>query len=387
MLVFSSFDAAMIDLSRTNAQAVRDLKAYIDYAARGPVALAQRTDFAPDKDQFDSEFEEAVAIRLREKGWALRTQIGVSKFRIDLGVIDPDASGAFLAGVECDGASYHSSPSARDRDRVRHIILENLGWKLIRIWSTDFFVNPDNVIDRVHHQLEKFLEEKRANRKRQEEVVSGKEAYDSLEMEEDEFVEELEDESIPPAEEHVFVKIQSNSSTLPEQKNAPEEYALFSGKPLTDPRETDAETIAADLLEIVRIEGPMLAKRAYDTYLRCCGIKRMGKDIRSLMNRALQSAVNRNAVIKEDEWNSGGSSLYSIIRLPEQDAVRLRTSGGRTIDEIPPGEIRAVADRILSESSLIRESEEHLREILNFYGLKRLTDHTREKIIQALELA
>jgi very-short-patch-repair endonuclease len=386
MLVFSSFDAAMIDLSRTNAQAVRDLKAYIDYAARGPVALAQRTDFAPDKDQFDSEFEEAVAIRLREKGWALRTQIGVSKFRIDLGVIEPDCSGAFLAGVECDGASYHSSPSARDRDRVRHIILENLGWKLIRIWSTDFFVNPDNVIDRVHHQLEKLLEEKRANRKRQEEVVSGKEAYDSLEMEEDEFVEELEDESIPPAEEHVFVKIQSNSSTLPEQKNAPEEYALFSGKPLTDPRETDAETIAADLLEIVRIEGPMLAKRAYDTYLRCCGIKRMGKDIRSLMNRALQSAVNRNAVIKEDEWNSGGS-LYSIIRLPEQDAVRLRTSGGRTIDEIPPGEIRAVADRILSESSLIRESEEHLREILNFYGLKRLTDHTREKIIQALELA
>ena len=108
---------------------------------------------------------------------------------------------------------------------------------------------------------------------------------------------------------------------------------------MTDPRETDAETIATGLVEIVQIEGPMLAKRAYDTYLRCCGIKRMGKDIRSLMNRALQSAVNRNAVIKEDEWNSGGS-LYSIIRLPDQDTVRLRTSGGRTIDEIPPSEIQ-----------------------------------------------
>jgi hypothetical protein len=154
---------------------------------------------------------------------------------------------------------------------------------------------------------------------------------------------------------------------------------------MPDPRETDADTIAEGLLEIIRVEGPMLAKRAYDIYLRCCGIKRMGKDLRSLMNRALQCAVNRNAVIKEDEWNSGGS-LNSIIRLPEQDAVRLRTSGGRIIDEIPPSEIRATSDRILAESSLIRESEEHLREILSFYGLKRLTEHTREKILQALEL-
>ena len=385
MLVFTSFDAAMIDLSRTSAQAVKDLKAYIDYAARGPVALAQRAEALSGNDQFDSEFEEAVAIRLREKGWKLRTQIGVSKFRIDLGVLDPDSGGAFLAGVECDGASYHSSPSARDRDRVRHIILEKLGWNLIRIWSTDYFINPDNVIDRVHHQMEALLEEKRASRKKQEDVVSDEEWVDSTDLEVDELVDELEaeEEPVPPADEQVFVKIQSNSSTPSERLTTAEEYEVFSGRPMTDPRETDAETIVAGLLEIVQVEGPMLAKRAYDTYLRCCGIKRMGKDIRSLMNRALQSALNRNAIIKEDEWHSGGS-LYSIIRLPEQDAVRLRTSGGRTIDEIPPSEMRSASDRILSGSRIIRESEEHLREILNFYGLKRLTDHTREQLLHAL---
>lgn len=387
MLVFTSFDAAMIDLSRTSAQAVKDLKAYIDYAARGPVALAQRAEAVSGKDQFDSEFEEAVAIRLRGRGWKLRTQIGVSKFRIDLGVLDPDSGGAFLAGIECDGASYHSSPSARDRDRVRHIILENLGWNLIRIWSTDYFINPDNVIDRVHHQLETLLEEKRANRQRQEKVVSDEEVFDPPDMEEDESVEELEseEESAPIVEETAFMKIQSNLSTLPGRKFATEEYEVFSGRPMTDPRETDAETIASGLVKIVQIEGPMLAKRAYDTYLRCCGIKRMGKDIRSLMNRALQSAVNCNAIIKEDAWNCGGS-LYSIIRLPEQSEVRLRTCGGRTIDEIPPGEIRTASDKVLSASKITRESEEHLREILNFYGFKRLTDHTREKILQALSL-
>ncbi len=164
MLVFSSFDASMIDLSRTNAIAVRDLKAYIDYAARGQEALARQSGFINDVDEFDSDFEQAVAARLREKGWQIRTQIGVSKFRIDLGVLNPDVGGSFLAGIECDGASYHSSPSARDRDRVRQIILENLGWRLIRIWSTDYFIHPNKVIDRVHGQIEEILRSEREKR-------------------------------------------------------------------------------------------------------------------------------------------------------------------------------------------------------------------------------
>lgn len=65
----------------------------------------------------------------------VRTQVGVSKFRIDLAVVHPDAPGRFLAGVECDGATNRSSPTARDCDRVRHIILEKLGWRLYRVAS------------------------------------------------------------------------------------------------------------------------------------------------------------------------------------------------------------------------------------------------------------
>lgn len=174
MLVFSSFDASMIDLSRTSAQAVKDLRAYIDYAARGPVAIAQQTNLISNIDRFDSEFEEAVAIRLREKGWQLRTQVGVSKFRIDLGVLNPDFGGSFLAGIECDGASYHSSPSARDRDRVRHIILNNLGWKLIRIWSTDYFIDPYKVIEQVHLQIKELLQVERESRRKVKEERSTK---------------------------------------------------------------------------------------------------------------------------------------------------------------------------------------------------------------------
>ena len=108
MLVFSSFDSSMIDLSRTSSTAIKDLKAYLDYARRGPAAIVEEARYNPGRDTFDSDFERSVANKLRAKGWKVRTQVGVSKFRIDLGVINPDAPGVFLSGIECDGASYNS---------------------------------------------------------------------------------------------------------------------------------------------------------------------------------------------------------------------------------------------------------------------------------------
>ena len=97
---------------------------------------------SPTGDGFDSPFEEAVAQAIREAGYHVHSQVGVSSFKIDLGVIDPARPGAYLLGVECDGATYHSARSARDRDHLRQEVLEGLGWRLHRIWSTDWFRNP-----------------------------------------------------------------------------------------------------------------------------------------------------------------------------------------------------------------------------------------------------
>lgn len=95
---------------------------------------------------------------MREKGWTVRTQIGVSRYRIDLGVVHPDEPGSFLAGVECDGATYHSLPAARDRDRIRQNVLEGLGWNILRVWSTAFFADEITVIEEIHKRLEELLE-------------------------------------------------------------------------------------------------------------------------------------------------------------------------------------------------------------------------------------
>lgn len=180
VLVFSSFDSSMIDLSRTSSTAVEHLKHYLEFAERGPSALAEQVIAAHGVDQFDSDFEQAVAFWLREKGWKVQTQVGVSKFRVDLGIIHPDKPGVYLAGVECDGATYHSSPSARDRDRVRQLILENLGWNILRLWSTDYFVDPDAGLGKIDAKLNILLKESRLAR--QSEVMDIGEPESAVEV-------------------------------------------------------------------------------------------------------------------------------------------------------------------------------------------------------------
>jgi very-short-patch-repair endonuclease len=166
--VFASITADQIDLSRTRALGVRHLKAFLDYAQRGAVALpaADEGSLGPA----ENPFEDAIAEAFRAKGWEVRTQIGVSGFRIDLGIVNPDRAGAYLAGIECDGATYHSSATARDRDKVRQAVLEGLGWTILRIWSTDWFRDAGSVVARLHAQLEEALAEFRAKAKAEEDA-------------------------------------------------------------------------------------------------------------------------------------------------------------------------------------------------------------------------
>ena len=169
--VFASIGAEDIDLARTRARGVRDLKAFLDYAARGPVALAAEAEGSVGG--VESPFEAQVKEALEARGWEVRPQIGVSGYRIDLGVVNPERAGAFLAAVECDGAAYHSSPTARDRDRVREAVLRSLGWRIERVWSTDWFMRRAEALDRLDAALQAHLEAWRASE------LEGKDHHDA----------------------------------------------------------------------------------------------------------------------------------------------------------------------------------------------------------------
>ncbi|HKV14752.1 MAG TPA: hypothetical protein VJQ81_06885, partial [Reyranella sp.] len=145
-------------------------KHFLEYAERGPLVLGAAVHGS--KGDFESPFETAVARALRQKGWRVHPQIGVSAYRIDLGIVHPDVPGLYLAGVECDGAMYHSSAFARERDKIRQAVLEGLGWTLVRIWSTDWWTHPTKALDVLHMALTRHLEverQKSADRMRAQE--------------------------------------------------------------------------------------------------------------------------------------------------------------------------------------------------------------------------
>ncbi|QNH62161.1 DUF3320 domain-containing protein [Hymenobacter sediminicola] len=147
--VFTNLTADDLDLSRTKAQGVVALKTFLGFAQHGRLNQNEETDRA-----MESPFEEAVHRALTARGYVVRPQIGSQGFYIDLAVVDPDQPGRYVLGIECDGAMYHSARSARDRDRLRQEVLENVGWRLHRIWSTDWFRNPAAETERAVQAIE-----------------------------------------------------------------------------------------------------------------------------------------------------------------------------------------------------------------------------------------
>lgn len=137
MEIFSSIRSDQIVVDGKQ-QGVRDFHLFLKYAESGILADPGTATGKPA----DSPFETQVEAVLQRAGYQTERQVGVAGYYIDLAIKHPTHAGLFALGIECDGKTYHSSRAARDRDRLREKVLIERGWKLHRIWSTDWFVNP-----------------------------------------------------------------------------------------------------------------------------------------------------------------------------------------------------------------------------------------------------
>lgn len=150
--VFTSMLSTDLVITDSTQKGVRVLREYLDYALN-----SKFHDFGEiSKKEPDSDFEIAVARILNSYGYKTAFQVGVAGFYIDIGVLHPLRQNDFFLGIECDGATYHSGKSVRDRDRLRQEILERKGWHIHRIWSTDWFKNRENEIERLIRTLKQI---------------------------------------------------------------------------------------------------------------------------------------------------------------------------------------------------------------------------------------
>jgi very-short-patch-repair endonuclease len=147
-----------IKLESTNSEGVKMLRSYIEFAMNGAEVLQRELSYS-DTVEVDSPFEESVYDFLVKNRYMVATQVGCSGYRIDLGVKHPTLNGRFVLGVECDGATYHSARTARERDRLRQTVLEDIGWKIYRIWSTDWIKDPVSEGEKLLEAVKKAISE------------------------------------------------------------------------------------------------------------------------------------------------------------------------------------------------------------------------------------
>jgi very-short-patch-repair endonuclease len=152
VVVVSSMRAEQIRVEGSSSKGVQVLREYLEYAEQG--RLPHLTFSGRDPE---SPFEIEVADCLRRWGYEVEAQLGVAGYFLDIAVRHPSSPGRFVLGIECDGATYHSSRVARDRDRLRESVLKDLGWKLHRIWSTEWFHHRGDEEVRLEHVLRSCL--------------------------------------------------------------------------------------------------------------------------------------------------------------------------------------------------------------------------------------
>ena len=139
MAGFSHHD---MDPGRSSAEGVELLRQYLEFAASGGTAMGGSLSEEPL-----NAFELNIQRQLERRGIPVTPQYGVAGYRLDFACAHPDQPGRMVLAIEADGASYHSAPTARDRDRLRQQVLENLGWRFHRIWSTEWFRDPEGQAD------------------------------------------------------------------------------------------------------------------------------------------------------------------------------------------------------------------------------------------------
>ncbi|WP_251980218.1 DUF3320 domain-containing protein [Salinibacter ruber] len=368
--VFTNLKAEDIDLSRTDARGVEVLKEYLKFAETGELDLATPSGRGPD-----SPFEEAVADRLREKGYDIEHQVGVAGFYIDLAVRDPERPGRYLLGIECDGATYHSARMARVRDRTRQAVLENLGWTIHRIWSTDWFRNPEDQLGKVIAAIERAQVKAEASEQTDEESddEGGGGAVVPEAGQTGEDGRQQEDADVPQERETEIQRTEGEEedADLPVQ---PYEKASLSVGVQDSLHEESTRTLARWIKKVVQAESPVHEDVAARRVTDAAGVKRMGSRIQEALSEAIDYAARKGWVKKKRR----------LLSDPDQEEIPVRDRSDaegevRDIQHVPSPEIAEAAHQI-AEISFGVEKEELVQQVGRQLGFKRVGSNIRERI-------
>ena len=348
----------------------------------------------------ESPFEREMYDELTQRGYWVTPQVHVGQYRIDMVV--EGHNDARLA-IECDGDKYHGADKWAD-DMQRQRVLERAGWVFWRCFASAFVRRRKDMLDDLVKTLaERGIEPmgtegaprsvhtehrvvssvsrpaSQADAWPAEDPVGVEPPTEPLPQPREGLRPPATDGDPPGREPQPTLRIGLQYAGLPF-----DDYMEYSGPPWNDPRGVSTSAISEGIVRIVEAEGPVIAKRVYDIYLRGCGIRRMGHELKSTMNKALAHALRQGCLASENEVAESGL-LFSVVRVNGSPPIKLRTRGPRSLEEIPPSELQVVAKYLVERHGFSSGSDEHLRAILECFDLKRLTTQVGKTLCEILK--
>ncbi|MGP9822455.1 DUF3320 domain-containing protein [Salinarimonas sp. NSM] len=357
--VFVSFSSGDIDLARGRGRGPAALRRFLAYAETGVLETAGATGRDPE-----SGFEEDVARVVAGLGYLADPQVGHAGFRIDLAIRHPERPGRWMLAVECDGASYHGALWARERDRLRQEILEGMGWRFHRIWSTDWYYHREAEIMRLRAALEAAQAEP------------------------------------PPAPAPPPAPPRKNEHDMLVPDTAPLHGAPgpAAGDPYraaapvaprgVEPHEARLSDVARMVREIVAVEGPIHADEIARRYAAAFGAQRAGARIAETVARGLSAAAARREGLGESDDALVVERGFWMTRAQQSaPPVRDRSDAPpytRQPSMIAAAEIRAALGRAIADNGALSH-EEAVTAVARLLGFQRTGSELRARIGEALD--
>ncbi len=412
-VVFSNFRYTEIKIGENAPFGLTALKSFLQYAETKTLENIYNTG-----EENETAFEDSIFEFLKFHGYNVHKQVGCAGFRLDLAVINPQDNGRYMLGIECDGESYHSSPVARDRERLRQQILEGLGWHIYRVWSTDWYRNrneseknllkavenakdlkhivsvPEKIEETTHHvSLEDKLAAEYQPSYEKSEPVKEKSTVSTIPINETVEIPDvhptIETDQPTPATDQPTIETEHEKVEVDEIQIVEAETITPPDTPDNDPvkdyhqctelcvpvsgqiHEKSTQELASMVCQIVEMEGPIHISEVVRRIRVAWGLKRAGKRIQDAILNAISSSQENGDITVKDEF------LY-----PKNRGIMVRR---RTGD--PPAKINLICDeeiveaiKIVLQTQYASPTDEIIKQTSRLFGIKVTRGATAKRI-------
>lgn len=315
MMVFSSLSSGQIDLKRSQAKGVEGLKGFLEFAETGrlPIIINERIEEA------NNNMIEQICHALNEHGYCTKSHVGRSNFKVDIAVSTNDNPENYILGILCDGKSYFETKTTRDREIVQPTILEMLNWKVMRVYSIDWFDNKEKALNQILSELE------------------------SLQNDEEAAIEEATEEykfNVDNVDESDVLKSSQRNEGMRPYEEAKVNRGYIDPE-FFSPYNRDMIIM---LKEILLKEQPVNENYLCKLVAKAIGFGHAGPNIQRLVKFA-----NDQGEIYRDPLKLGKYPFYWLLKYYAQNYVTYRSPSPRAINEIPAIEIINVIKELVKE--------------------------------------